>query len=66
MGYTTDFEGKFELDRPLDPQQLNYLKLFFETRRMKRDAKLTKNRVDTARQGSVNLCPRDPKLLLRR
>lgn len=55
MGYSTDFEGKFELDRPLDAEKINYLKLFAETRRMKRDAKLTEKRVDTARQGSVNL-----------
>lgn len=36
MGYTTDFSGRFELDKPLAPKMLNFLKMFNETRRMKR------------------------------
>lgn len=38
MGYTTDFEGVFKLDKPLNTAQIEYLKAFSETRRMKRDA----------------------------
>ncbi len=37
MGYTTDFEGEFVLDRPLDEEHRLYLDAFAETRRMKRD-----------------------------
>lgn len=37
MGYTTDFEGKFNLDKPLTVVHANYLKKFGDTRRMKRD-----------------------------
>lgn len=37
MGYTTDFEGRFTLDRPLSPEHRVYLVAFSETRRMKRD-----------------------------
>jgi hypothetical protein len=37
MGYTTDFNGKFNLDKPLTPAHKNYLEKFAETRRMKRN-----------------------------
>lgn len=37
MGYTTEFSGKFELDKPLNEYHLAYLEMFNETRRMKRD-----------------------------
>ena len=37
MGYTTDFEGRFKLDKPLSPEQALYLHAFCETRRMVRD-----------------------------
>jgi hypothetical protein len=36
MGYTTDFSGRFELNKQLSPKMAQYLKLFNETRRMKR------------------------------
>ncbi len=36
MGYTTTFRGRFELDRPLTPDQFAYLTRFSQTRRMKR------------------------------
>ena len=36
MGYTTDFTGKFKLNKPLDKETLTYLKKFSGTRRMKR------------------------------
>lgn len=38
MGYTTDFEGSFKLDRPLDPAHAAYLLKFNNTRRMRRNA----------------------------
>ena len=37
MGYTTDFIGRFELNKQLSPKMQQYLKLFNETRRMKRN-----------------------------
>ena len=37
MGYTTDFSGRFELNKELTPKMAQYLKLFNETRRMGRD-----------------------------
>jgi len=37
MGYTTDFEGHFDLDHPLTPEHKAYLEAFSDTRRMARD-----------------------------
>jgi len=37
MGYTTDFSGKFDLNKQLSPKMAQYLKLFNETRRMQRN-----------------------------
>jgi hypothetical protein len=37
MGYTTDFAGRFELDKPLAPKMKKFLTMFNETRRMKRN-----------------------------
>jgi len=37
MGYTTDFEGSFKLDKPLSLIHNAYLTAFAESRRMKRD-----------------------------
>lgn len=37
MGYTTDFEGHFTLDKPLRPEHAAYLHAFADTRRMRRD-----------------------------
>ena len=36
MGYTTDFHGRFDLDRPLTEAQAAYLAQFSWTRRMQR------------------------------
>lgn len=38
MGYTTDFNGSFQLNQPLTSEHRTYLKAFTTTRRMKRDA----------------------------
>lgn len=37
MGYTTNFRGHFTLDTPLTTEQGDYLRMFCDTRRMKRD-----------------------------
>lgn len=36
MGYTTTFQGRFELDKRLTPEHAAYLARFADTRRMKR------------------------------
>lgn len=42
MGYTTDFYGKFTLNKELDDELFSYLEKFSQSRRMKRDSeKLT-------------------------
>jgi hypothetical protein len=38
MGYHTSFRGKFNTSRPLTEDEIKYLKLFSETRRMQRKA----------------------------
>lgn len=50
MGYTTDFEGAFELDRPLTPKHKEYLERFSETRRMTRDSNTAKKLPDPIRE----------------
>ena len=37
MGYTTEFEGRFNLDKPLSQEHADYLRAFNGTRRMLRD-----------------------------
>lgn len=49
MGYTTDFDGSFELDKPLKPEHLAYLQAFARTRRMSRKANITKQLSDPIR-----------------
>jgi len=56
MGYTTDFKGKFELNKPLSTQQAKYLKMFAHTRRMKRNpAAITKLPAIERNQECLNL-----------
>lgn len=38
MGYTTEFEGQFDLDKPLTDEQKLYITSFCGTRRMKRNS----------------------------
>lgn len=52
MGYTTEFRGEFNLDRPLDEAHATYLRAFNETRRMKRDAAATFGRPDPIRSSA--------------
>lgn len=49
MGYSTDFHGAFDLDRPLTEAHSAYLEAFATTRRMARDAKKTEALPDPAR-----------------
>jgi hypothetical protein len=50
MGYTTDFTGQFDLDRPLIADHSDYLRAFSRTRRMKRDAAKTAELPDPLRK----------------
>ena len=50
MGYTTDFEGCFTLNKPLDSGHAAYLRAFAETRRMKRDPGIADTFSDPLRQ----------------
>lgn len=50
MGYQTDFDGAFKLDRQLEPGHENFLQRFSETRRMARDARRTAERPDPVRE----------------
>ena len=54
MGYTTDFDGKFDLDKPLTPEHRAYLEAFARTRRMQRNAVITATMPDPIRE-SVGL-----------
>jgi hypothetical protein len=49
MGYSTDFEGLFRLDRPLTPDHRAYLLKFSETRRMRRDPAIAEQMPDPER-----------------
>lgn len=50
MGYHTDFEGQFNLDRPLTPEHAAYLAAFSNTRRMARDPAETLKLYDPVRE----------------
>lgn len=49
MGYTTEFQGTFSLNKPLTEAQVVYLTKFSETRRMKRNAKFAATLPDPLR-----------------
>lgn len=42
MGYTTDFYGSFQTNKPMSEELMNYINKFGETRRMKRDVEKIK------------------------
>lgn len=50
MGYSTEFEGEFTIEPVLTKEQTAYLKLFSDTRRMKRDPKKAANLPDPIRE----------------
>lgn len=54
MGYTTDFEGSWKLNKPLTDAHKAYLNKFSETRRQRRNSNLTARRDDPIRL-AVNL-----------
>ena len=54
MGYTTEFAGRFNLDRPLTPEHATYLNRFNQTRRVQRNAELAETLPDSTRL-AVNL-----------
>lgn len=49
MGYTTEFEGSFKLDKPLLPEHKAYLDKFSDTRRMKRKVGMLLSKPDHIR-----------------
>ncbi len=49
MGYTTEFIGSFTVQPILRPEHAEYLRLFSQTRRMKRDSEKANNLPDPAR-----------------
>lgn len=50
MGYTTDFYGIFELDKPLTSEHAVFLNAFANTRRVKRNPEETAKRPDPIRE----------------
>lgn len=54
MGYTTEFEGSFNIEPALKPELNAYMKAFNSSRRMKRDAKIADTFEDPLRK-SVGL-----------
>lgn len=50
MGYTTEFQGKFNLTPALNADQVKYLKQFALTRRMKRNPQIAINMQDPKRE----------------
>jgi hypothetical protein len=52
MGYTTDFEGEFKLDKTLTVEHANYLLAFNFTRRMKRHALKAAKLADPIREAA--------------
>lgn len=50
MGYTTEFEGSFDLDKPLKPAHAEYLRTFSETRRMQRNPVVAAKMPDPIRE----------------
>jgi hypothetical protein len=50
MGYTTEFERRFNLNPALTPAQVKYLDKFSRTRRMKRYSLIVKKMPDPTRE----------------
>lgn len=50
MGYTTEFEGEFKLNKVMEEDHANYINKFCETRRMKRNPNLAKDLADPLRE----------------
>lgn len=54
MGYSTDFTGRFDLDKPLSKEHCEYLHLFSETRRMRRNPTIAET-LDDQKRAAVGL-----------
>lgn len=52
MGYTTQFDGEFTLDKPLAPEHKAYLDALATTRRMKRNPAITATFPDPVREAA--------------
>ena len=52
MGYTTYFNGQFDVNPPLKEEHRNFLEAFASTRRMKRDAVIAESLSDPVRLAS--------------
>ena len=52
MGYTTDFNGEFKLDKPLTPEHEAYLIAFAHSRHMERNATITGTMPDPVREAA--------------
>jgi hypothetical protein len=52
MGYTTDFSGSFDLNKPLAAQHKAYLEKFAQTRRMERDQTIASKFPDPIREAA--------------
>tara|TARA_R100001594_G_scaffold92136_2_gene126448 strand:- start:4926 stop:5417 length:492 start_codon:yes stop_codon:yes gene_type:complete len=52
MGYSTDFEGRFDITPTLSDEHREYLLKFSDTRRMARDESLTAERPDPVREAA--------------
>lgn len=50
MGYTTDFFGEFEFDKPLNEHQIKYIQCFSTSRRMIRNSLMLKGIEDPIRE----------------
>jgi len=50
MGYTTEFSGQFDLDKPLTPEHAAYLRQFAQMRHMERNAVKTAKLDDSIRE----------------
>ena len=50
MNCTTEFEGSFTFNKPLNTDQIAYLKKFSKTRRMKRNPNLIKTKANSLRE----------------
>jgi hypothetical protein len=52
MGYTTSFDGQFNLSKPLAEEHSQYLHRFSETRRMKRNSVVAEEMSDLVRKAA--------------
>lgn len=50
MGYETNFDGVFQIDKPISPEQIAYLNAFAGSRRFKRDAQIAETLPDPVRK----------------